>query len=253
MPDVAELSSEARELALTRFRLLQPHLEQGRELRSVAGEADVSFRTLQRWVSQYRRLGLVALARKRRGDQGGRRTVSPKIREAIEGLALERPPLPVTSIYRQVCQFAKTTGDTVPSYWVVRDVVLQLPKSLLTLAHHGVKAYCESFDLVHRREAAKPNAIWQADHAQLDILLLREDGTTARPWLTIVIDDYSRAVAGFISASNRPPRFARRSLFARGSGARAIRTGISAVPRRCSTPTTARTSHRGISSRWPPS
>ena len=33
MQDMAELSSEARELALTRFRLLQPHLEQGRELR----------------------------------------------------------------------------------------------------------------------------------------------------------------------------------------------------------------------------
>lgn len=60
-------------MALTRFRLLQPHLEAGRELRSVAAEAEVSFRTLQCWVAQYRRSGLVALARKARGDQGGRR------------------------------------------------------------------------------------------------------------------------------------------------------------------------------------
>lgn len=70
----------------------------------------------------------MALARKARGDQGGRRTVSSKIKEAIEGLALERPPLPVTSIYRQVCQFARFTGETAPSYWVVCDVVRQLPK-----------------------------------------------------------------------------------------------------------------------------
>jgi putative transposase len=161
MQELAGLSSEARELALTRFRLLQPHLEAGRELRSVAAEAEVSFRTLQRWVAQYRRSGLVTLARKVRGDQGGRRTVSSKIKEAIEGLALERPPLPVTSIYRQVCQLARTAGETAPSYWVVRNVVGQLPKSLLMLAHQGVKAYSESFDLVHRREAAKPNAIWQ--------------------------------------------------------------------------------------------
>jgi transposase-like protein len=103
MQDLAGLSSEARELALTRFRLLQPHLERGCELRSVAAQAEVSFRTLQRWVAQYRRSGLVALARKARGDQGGRRTVSSQIKEAIERLALERPPLPVTSIYRQVC------------------------------------------------------------------------------------------------------------------------------------------------------
>jgi hypothetical protein len=30
------------------------------------------------------------------------------------------------------------------------------------------------------------------DHAQLDIKLVREDGSVAKPWLTIVIDDYSR-------------------------------------------------------------
>lgn len=46
--------------------------------------------------------------------------------------------------------------------------------------------------------------IWQADHAQLDIRLLKEDGSTARPWLTIVIDDYSRAIAGFYLGFGAP-------------------------------------------------
>jgi len=66
------------------------------------------------------------------------------------------------------------------------------------LAHRGNKAYSEGFDLVHRREALKSNSIWQVDHAQLDIKLLREDGSVGRPWLTIVIDDYSRAVARLV-------------------------------------------------------
>jgi putative transposase len=30
---------------------------------------------------------------------------------------------------------------------------------LLMLAHRGNRAYSEGFDLVHRREAAKPNSI----------------------------------------------------------------------------------------------
>jgi putative transposase len=64
---------------------------------------------------------------------------------------------------------------------------VKLPDSLLTLAHQDGKAYGESFDLVFRREASKSDAVWQVDHPQLDILLLREDGTDARPWLTIVI------------------------------------------------------------------
>ena len=62
------------------------------------------------------------------------------------------------------------------------------------LAHEGTKAYAEAFDLIHRREADRPNAIWQADHTLLDILLVR-DATkpAAKPWLTLVSDDYSRA------------------------------------------------------------
>jgi putative transposase len=88
---------------------------------------------------------------------------------------------------------------------------------VLILAHQGGKAYSESFDLVYRREASKPNAIWQADHAQLDILLLRDDGATARPWLTVVIDDYSRAVSGYYLGFV-PPSSIRTSL--------ALRQGI---------------------------
>ena len=50
MDELAALPDEARKLALDRFRLLQPHLEQGRPLRSVAVEAGIPLRTAQRWV-----------------------------------------------------------------------------------------------------------------------------------------------------------------------------------------------------------
>ena len=174
MREVAQLSEEVRALALSRYRLLQPHLEQSRTLRSIADEAGVSFRTLQRWVAQYRRFGLLGLVRKERDDVGGRRKLSPSIQVVVEGLALERPRLPIVSVHRRISSFARWMGEEPPSYWVVRDLVRQLPASLLTLAHEGPKAYRETFDLVHRREAPTPNAIWQADHAQLDILLVQK-------------------------------------------------------------------------------
>jgi len=199
-----ELSDEARTLALARYRMLAPHLEGERTLHSVALDAGVPFRTAQRWVELYRKSGLAALARKRRSDDGSRKAYSQRILEAIEGLALERPPLPVTAIYRQVKAFADATGEKMPSYPAVHRIVRRIPASLLTLAHQGGRAYSESFDLVHRREAAGPNAIWQADHAQLDILLVRDDGSTARPWLTAVIDDYSRMIAGYYLGFEAP-------------------------------------------------
>jgi putative transposase len=58
--------------------------------------------------------------------------------------------------------------------------------------------------LVHRREATGPNAIWQADHTPLDILLVLPNGEAAKPWLSTVIDDYSRAVAGYFLSFEDP-------------------------------------------------
>lgn len=48
-----------------------------------------------------------------------------------------------------------------------------------------------------RRTARAPNEQWQADHTLLDIAVLDKGGDTVRPWLTVVLDDCSRAVAGY--------------------------------------------------------
>jgi putative transposase len=217
MQKLLELPEAAREQALARFHLLQPHLEEKRPLDAVAKAAGLNFRTAGRWVARYREYGIAGLARQKRADQGARRVLSSEMRRLIEGLALERPRLHRRSIYRQVQQFAAAMHEPAPSYWSVRMVVQELSPGLLSLAHKGAKAYGEAFDLVHLREASRPNAMWQADHAQLDILLVREDGSTAKPWLTIILDDYSRAVAGYYLAFE-PPSVSRTAL--------ALRQGI---------------------------
>jgi putative transposase len=204
MDHFAALPEEVRKLALDRFRLIQPHLEQDQSLASVARTAGISYRTAHRWVTQYRRFGLAALARKQRQDRGKRRAVSQKLKEIIEGLALQKPPLPIAALYRRVRRFAQELGEKAPSYGTVFNIVRSLGADLVTLAHEGTKAYNDSFELVHRREAEGPNAIWQADHTPLDILLIRPAGTSAKPWLTIVIDDYSRAVAGYFLSFEAP-------------------------------------------------
>src|ERR1039458_2429765 len=68
MDQLAGLTEEARKLALDRFHLLRPHLEDDRPLKLVAAEAEIPFRTAQRWVALYRKVGLAALARKNRAD-----------------------------------------------------------------------------------------------------------------------------------------------------------------------------------------
>jgi putative transposase len=154
-------------------------------------------RTVQRRLAQYRRDGLAGLARRGRSDRGQQRGVRPELQQVIEGLALRKPPPTVALVHRQVRDVALRNGWPIPNYQRVYRVVKHLDPALVTLAHDGSKTYRTTFDLLYRREADKPNEIWQADHTLLDIWVRHDGGQPARPWLTVIMDDYSRAIAGF--------------------------------------------------------
>jgi putative transposase len=126
------------------------------------------------------------------------------LHQCVKGLALQTPPLSIAVIHRQICALAQQHQLRPPSYSLIYAIVRRLPTTLTTLAHHGSKAYRQRFDLLHRREADAPNAIWQADHCLLDILVLREGQAPAKPWLTVVLDDYSRAMAGYFLTFDAP-------------------------------------------------
>jgi putative transposase len=68
---------------------------------------------------------------------------------------------------------------------------------MVTLAQDGPAALRDRYALIYRHRAEGPNAIWQADHTLLDIMVLDANGEAVRPWLTSILDDYSRAVAGY--------------------------------------------------------
>lgn len=195
-PPLSGLSEADRRRAFERFQLLRPFLEEGTPLARVARDRGVPLRTARRWVAQYRREGLAGLARKERSDRGKRR-LSDTLHQAIEGLALKTPPLSAAAIHRQAVALAEHLGEAAPGYDAVYNLVRALDPALRTLAHEGTRAYADAFDLVHRHEAAGPNAVWQADHTELDIVLKDGQGGPGKPWLTVILDDYSRTVAGY--------------------------------------------------------
>jgi len=56
-------------------------------------------------------------------------------------------------------------------------------------AHHdGVAAYRDRFEWVLRRESAHPNDVWQADHIDLNVMILDPAARPARPWLTVMLE-----------------------------------------------------------------
>jgi putative transposase len=190
------LSEAERNLAFERFELLCPALEEGVPLARVARDPGIPLRTAQRCAGQYRLEGLAGLARKERSDRG-KRHLSDKLRQAIEGIALKKPPLSSAAIHRHAVTLAERLGEPPPTYRIVHAVISDLDPALLTLAREGTKVYTEAFDLIYRHEATGPNAVWQADHTELDIWLKDGRGQPEKPWLTIVLDDYNRAIAGY--------------------------------------------------------
>jgi putative transposase len=194
--ELAALTSEQRALATQRWQVLRPHIEEEVPLPAAAAAGAVPVRTLERWLARYRDGGLVGLARSPRSDRG-RRKLPGELVAVIEGLALRRPPPSTAAIHRQAAAVAARQGWPVPSYATVYDIVRRLDPGMVMLAREGSKRYKEVFDLIHRREAARPNEIWQADHTELDLWVIAPSGQPARPWLTLIEDDHSRAIAGY--------------------------------------------------------
>jgi putative transposase len=51
--------------------------------------------------------------------------------------------------------------------------------------------------MIHPFEASCPNEIWQADHNFMDIFVWNDLEQTLKPVLTLILDDYTRAVTGY--------------------------------------------------------
>jgi putative transposase len=186
-----------RTQALTHFRLIRPFLEDGVPLTQIAAIHPLSVRTLRRWVRQYRAHGLAGLIRAARKDQGQRRSVTAHLQQVIEGLALQKPRRTVAQIHRETARISHERNWTPPSYSTIKRIVSRIDPALTTLAHEGAKAYQEEFDLLFRHQASAPNEVWQADHSLLPIFVLNDHGKPEKPWLSIILDDYSRAIAGY--------------------------------------------------------
>ena len=181
----------------TKYKIIKPLLEQGISLKLISESHNISLRTLQRWCKSYKNQGLIGLKNQQRSDKGKYRNISEKILHLIEGLALKSPRASVAVIYDQTNKLAQILNEPKISYSTITRIINNLPKSLRVLAHEGDKAYEDAFELLYMREANYSNEIWQADHTLLDIYLIDSKGNPTRPWLTIIIDDYSRAIAGY--------------------------------------------------------
>lgn len=189
--------------AAERWRVLRLYVEDQIPLAALARETGISSRTLQRWYQLYREGGVAALDLRPRTDKGVRRTSAETV-AFIERLALTRPRPSIATLHRLAAADSLARALPAPSYATVRQIVQALDPALVTLALEGPVSYRDKHELVFRRRAEHPNQTWQSDHTELDILIVGADGKSDRPWLTTVMDDYSRAICGYMVFTGAP-------------------------------------------------
>lgn len=197
---LTNFSKEQRNKAMKKYELIEPYINNIEKLSEISNKSSVPLRSLYRWVEQYNKSGLIGLIRIPRSDEGVVH-INTDIKNLIEQLRIKNKKMSIATIHRKVINEFEEENI---SYYQVHKIINNMDTSLLSLAHRGSKNYDETYDLVHIREASRANEIWQADHTLLDIEILDEKNIVNRPWLTIILDDFSRSVVGYNLSFNAP-------------------------------------------------
>ncbi len=205
---VTELSDEAK----LRLELIQSLLEPcdrttyGQRLREAATRLNKSVRTVQRMVKSWQSEGIAGLSNDDRADKGDYR-IDQKWQDFIiktyqEGNKNGRRMTPAQVAIR-VKVHAQQLGVTkYPSHMTVYRVLNPLiqqkaeKQNIRSAGWQGSRLALKTRD-GESLSVEYSNQVWQCDHTRADILLRDQHGELiGRPWLTTVVDTYSRCIVG---------------------------------------------------------
>ena len=204
---VSELDKEAQLKLEVIQALIEPcdRATYGKRLREAAEKLGKSKRTVQRLVKKWEEEGLAGLTQNKRSDKG-----SHRINDELERFILKTyqdgnkksKRMTRKQVYLRTRIKAQELGLATPSHMTVYRILQPLidkEKQAKSIRSPGWR----SSQLSVKTRAGKDlsveysNHVWQCDHTRADILLVDKFGELLnRPWLTTVIDTYSRCIVG---------------------------------------------------------
>ena len=203
----SELSDEAK-LKLEIIESLSEPCDRktyGAKLEEAARKLNKSKRTVQRLVKQWEDEGLMALQSSERADKGSYR-IDQQLHELIVKTYREgnRGSKRMTrkQVYLRVKAQAAKLGLKPPSHMTVYRVlkpIIEKAEQKKSIRSPGWRGSQLSLKTRAGQDLSVEysNHVWQCDHTLADILLVDQHGQQlGRPWLTTVIDSYSRCIMG---------------------------------------------------------
>jgi putative transposase len=182
-------------------------------IREVAERHGVHPTTLYRWVSAFQKSGgrISALAPSENKCKGQTR-LDPRVEAILADITdkyfLTEQRRSITSVWDDLDDACQDACLDTPHVNTLRNRIERLSKHFLIARRFGTKVAREQFGQLPSsfKGAIAPHALVQADHTKVDIILLDEDTRLpiGRPWITVVLDVYSRAVLGFYVSLDPP-------------------------------------------------
>lgn len=205
---LVDISAEAQQKLEVIHGLLEPcdRATYGQRLRDGAEKLGISVRSLQRIFKEYQNVGLSALVKTNRADKGTYRVgefwTSFIVKTFNEGNKGSKRMNPKQVAVRVQAKAQEIADVNPPSYKTVLRVLepiiekMEKAKSIRSAGWRGDSLSVKTRD-GYNLDIHYSNQVWQCDHTRADVILVDKYGQVlSRPWLTTVIDSYSRCVVG---------------------------------------------------------
>ena len=184
-------------------------------LRRTAEANNLDVSTLYKWIAKidaYGHVGCLVDSEMKGGKDKGRfdDLVEEKINEIIYEVYLDGQSFGDT--YRKIVDAFEELGYKVPHENSIRRRIQKISEYERTASRVGPRTADQKFDakVGSIPHAKVPLSLVQIDHTQLDIMLVDEAERKPfkRPWITVLIDVFSRVVLGFYISFDPPGAYA---------------------------------------------
>lgn len=182
------------------------------DVRDSAATAGVHYVTLYKWLRQFEATGKMTVfvpnERKDKGRSLLTDAVEKIVSETIETRYLTKQKRSPAKIIRDIQGLCKKAEVEAPHPNTIRNRIRRLDAIRKTKAREGNKAARDAYAPIkgHFPGAEFPLSVVQVDHTPVDIILVDDihRQPIGRPWLTLLIDVFSRMVLGFYISFDPP-------------------------------------------------
>lgn len=214
--DLGVQSPKALAKAKAKYELIKPLINNPKrstdEIKDLANATGVHYTSIYNWLRDFETTGTVsALIRQARSDKGKTildQRIDAIIANCIDIHFLTKQKKSAAKVIAQICKACAKEGIATPHPNTIRNRIKGLDSYQKLKAREGNKAARDKYAPIkgHIPGANFPLAITQIDHTLIDMILVDDVSRQpiGRPWLTLIMDVYSRMVLGYYISFDPP-------------------------------------------------